>query len=95
MIEDTETPVLVDFYAPWCGPCQMLVPVLDEVAAATRGSLQVVKINTEKYPGLAHKYKINALPCLILFKGGQPADRIEGFLTAQQLLPRVKYFLPQ
>eukprot|EP00238_Polyblepharides_amylifera_P014947 CAMPEP_0196579972 /NCGR_PEP_ID=MMETSP1081-20130531/26017_1 /TAXON_ID=36882 /ORGANISM="Pyramimonas amylifera, Strain CCMP720" /LENGTH=106 /DNA_ID=CAMNT_0041899709 /DNA_START=506 /DNA_END=826 /DNA_ORIENTATION=- len=94
MLRDCDTPILVDFYATWCGPCQMLIPVLDEVGAATRGKLKVVKINTEKYPDLASKYNIAALPTMILFKKGEPADRIEGMVTARELLPRIKYFVP-
>ena len=74
LIENASTPVLVDFYATWCGPCQMLAPVLEEVGAALRDRLQVVKIDSDKYPNLASQYRIYALPTLVLFKDGQPVE---------------------
>lgn len=86
LLENSSIPVLVDFYATWCGPCQMMTPILEQVGANLRDRLQVVKIDTDKYPNLASKYKIEALPTLVLFKDGQPAERIEGVLQAQQLI---------
>ena len=86
LLESTNVPVLVDFYATWCGPCQMMTPILEQVGANLRDRLQVVKIDTDKYPNLASKYQIEALPTLVLFKNGQPAERIEGVLQAPQLI---------
>ena len=86
LLENTEIPVLVDFYATWCGPCQMMTPILEQVGASLRDRLQVVKIDTDKYPNLASKYEIEALPTLVLFKDGQPAERIEGVQQAPQLI---------
>jgi thioredoxin len=86
LLEGSDLPVLVDFYATWCGPCQMMAPILEEVGANLRDRLQVVKIDTDKYPNLASKYQIEALPTLVLFKNGQPAERIEGVQQAQQLI---------
>ncbi|HEY9769355.1 MAG TPA: thioredoxin [Coleofasciculaceae cyanobacterium] len=86
LLENSSIPVLVDFYATWCGPCQMMTPILEQVGANLRDRLQVVKIDTDKYPNLASKYQIEALPTLVLFKDGQPAERIEGVLQAQQLI---------
>lgn len=86
LLEGSDLPVLVDFYATWCGPCQMMAPILEEVGANLRDRLQVVKIDTDKYPNLASKYQIEALPTLVLFKDGQPAERIEGVQQAQQLI---------
>lgn len=86
LLENSTIPVLVDFYATWCGPCQMMTPILEQVGANLRDRLQVVKIDTDKYPNLASKYQIEALPTLVLFKDGQPAERIEGVLQAQQLI---------
>ncbi len=86
LLENSSIPVLVDFYATWCGPCQMMTPILEQVGATLRDRLQVVKIDTDKYPNLASKYQIEALPTLVLFKDGQPAERIEGVLQAQQLI---------
>ena len=86
LLEGSDIPVLVDFYATWCGPCQMMAPILEQVGASLRDRLQIVKIDTDKYPNLASKYQIEALPTLVLFKNGQPAERIEGVLQAQQLI---------
>ncbi len=86
LLESSEVPVLVDFYATWCGPCQMMAPILEQVGANLRDRLQVVKIDTDKYPNLATKYQIEALPTLVLFKDGQPAEKIEGVHQAPQLI---------
>ena len=86
LLESSNVPVLVDFYATWCGPCQMMTPILEQVGANLRDRLQVVKIDTDKYPNLASKYQVEALPTLVLFKDGQPAERIEGVLQAPQLI---------
>ena len=86
LLDNSQIPVLVDFYATWCGPCQMMAPILEEVGATLRDRLQVVKIDTDKYPNLASKYQVEALPTLVLFKDGQPAEKIEGVQQAQQLI---------
>ena len=86
LLSGSNVPVLVDFYATWCGPCQMMTPILEQVGANLRDRLQVVKIDTDKYPNLASKYQIEALPTLVLFKDGQPAERIEGVHQAPQLI---------
>ena len=86
LLDNSEIPVLVDFYATWCGPCQMMAPILEEVGANLRDRLQVVKIDTDKYPNLASQYQVEALPTLVLFKDGQPAEKIEGVQQAQQLI---------
>ncbi|KAI4375166.1 hypothetical protein MLD38_013070 [Melastoma candidum] len=90
LLAQSEKPVLVDFYATWCGPCQFMVPVLNEVSIALKEKIQVVKIDTEKYPSIADKYRIEALPTFILFKDGVPSDRFEGALTADQLIQRIE-----
>jgi thioredoxin 1 len=73
-------PVLVDFWAPWCGPCKMLGPIVEKVAAANAGKAKFVKLNTDDNPTLAGQYQVSGIPCLILFKGGQPVDRIVGYV---------------
>jgi thioredoxin len=86
MLAESELPLLVDFYAPWCGPCQMMAKILEQVHTQMKDSLQVVKINTDNYPDLATRYQIHALPTLVLFKRGEPIDRIEGVMMAEQLI---------
>ena len=90
LLSGSDVPVLVDFYATWCGPCQMMDPILDQVNAQLKGRLQVVKIDSDKYPQLASQYQIHALPTLVLFKNGQPVDRIEGVLPAEQIIQRLQ-----
>ncbi|KFK42093.1 hypothetical protein AALP_AA2G209900 [Arabis alpina] len=90
LLVNSDKPVFVDFYATWCGPCQMMVPILNEVSVALKDKIQVVKIDTEKYPSIANQYKIEALPTFILFKDGQPLDRFEGALAANQLIQRIE-----
>ncbi|KAH9325965.1 hypothetical protein KI387_006143, partial [Taxus chinensis] len=76
MLEKSEQPVLVDFYATWCGPCQYMVPILEDVSRRMKDKIHVVKIDTEKYPSIASRYGVQALPTFILFKNGQPFDRL-------------------
>jgi thioredoxin 1 len=81
----SEKPVLVDFWAPWCGPCKMLSPVVEKVAGQFGGQVSFVKLNTDENPALAGQYHISGIPCLILFKGGEAVDRIIGFVPEAQI----------
>ncbi|MCW6053691.1 thioredoxin [Microcoleus sp. A2-C5] len=90
LLSSSELPVLVDFYATWCGPCQMMVPILEQVSDQTKDKLMVVKIDTDKYEQLSSQYHIYALPTLVLFKNGVEVDRIEGVLQAPQLIDRLQ-----
>lgn len=78
-------PVLVDFWAPWCGPCKMLSPVVEKVASSHAGRAKFVKLNTDDNPNLAAQYQVSGIPCLILFKDGQPVDRIVGYVSEQTI----------
>ncbi|MBV9387318.1 MAG: thioredoxin [Chroococcidiopsidaceae cyanobacterium CP_BM_ER_R8_30] len=93
LLSGSELPVLVDFYASWCGPCQMMAPILEQVNTQMKQQLRVVKIDTDKYPQLASQHGIQALPTLVLFKGGKPVDRIEGAMSAQALIQRLQPFI--
>lgn len=93
MVTESSLPVLVDFYATWCGPCQMMAKILEQVNGLMKDELRIIKIDSDKYPELASQYEIQALPTLVLFKQGKPVDRIEGVLRAEQLIQRLRSLL--
>jgi thioredoxin len=78
----SETPVLIDFWAEWCGPCRMVAPVLEQLATKYAGKLRIAKLNIDEHQAVASKYMINSIPAFILFKGGEVADRMIGAMPA-------------
>lgn len=85
VVLDSERPVLVDFWAQWCGPCRALAPIVEAVAEQYAGSAQVVKLNVDDNPSVVEKYRIQAIPTLIVFRDGEEKKRILGAVSREQI----------
>ncbi|BAD41389.1 thioredoxin [Symbiobacterium thermophilum] len=94
-VEQSSLPVLVDFWAVWCGPCRMIAPVVEEIAADYEGRMKVGKLNVDENNDLAARYGVMSIPTLILFKNGEPVERIVGFQPKKELAAKIDRALAQ
>ena len=87
---NSEIPVIVDFWATWCGPCRMIAPILEDIAKENQGKIKVAKINVDEEMELAVKFKIEAIPTLLIFKNGEIVNKSLGVLSKEEILNLVK-----
>ena len=92
-VRNSDVPVLVDFWAPWCGPCKMLTPIIEQVADEFAGKAKVCKLNTDEAPDTAVEFGINAIPTLILFKGGQVPKKWVGLTSKKDISEAISQVL--
>ena len=89
----SERPVLIDYWAEWCGPCKMIAPILEEIADEQDGVLRIAKVDVDKAPDLARRFEVMSIPTLIVFNEGMPAKRLVGAKGKHQLLDELSEFL--
>ena len=89
-INQNDKPVLVDFWAEWCGPCKLIAPLIDEIAREKNGSVTVGKVNIDENQNLSFKFNIRAIPTLLIFKNGQVRDQVTGMTSKKDLLSRIE-----
>jgi thioredoxin len=88
-VEGSQEPVIIDFFANWCGPCQMMKPVFEKLSEGYKGKLKFAKVDTEKEPELAHDFRIQGIPALVLVSKGEEVDRIVGYNDEDSLKEKI------
>ncbi len=93
VVLNSDIPVLVDLWAPWCGPCKALTPTIDELAVEMKGKVNIVKVNVDESPQVATKYQVMSIPTLLLFKGGQVQEQIIGLVPKTKIEEKLNQYI--
>lgn len=92
-VQESDSPVIIDFWAPWCGPCQMMGPVFEELSKNYEGKLKFIKLNTDEEQELSEQFSIQGIPCLIITNKGKEVNRIVGFAAKEELKQKIDSIL--
>jgi thioredoxin 2 len=92
-VERSATPVLLDLWADWCGPCHMLAPTIDQLSTEMTGRVKVAKLNIDENPGVANRFGVRSIPTLLVLKGGREVDRLVGVQPKQEIVRRLEHIL--
>ncbi|MBI9030459.1 thioredoxin [bacterium] len=93
IVENSDIPVLADFWAPWCGPCKALTPTMEKIAQELEGKIKVVKINVDESPAIAGKFSVMSIPTVILFNQGKVQEQSVGLVSKDKLLKKIQPYL--
>ena len=89
-VKKSGLPVIIDFWAEWCGPCKSLAPVLHEIASLPSGKFKIAKVSVDDNPGIANKYSVMNIPTMIIFKAGEEVERLVGFMPKARILSKIE-----
>ncbi len=92
-VKNSEIPVVVDFWAPWCGPCRKISPIIDDLAAEYEGKVKVVKVNTDENLKITQEFSISGIPSILIFKKGEAVERLVGLMQKSQLVANIEKHL--